>query len=1470
MATYASAATIAANPGAGYTLDTGIKSAPASAPASPVSSGGGGGGVTIAAAPVAPKTQAQTDAELGIIRDAGGNIIHEAASIINPTARSADIASQKLGMSSSDRVELERLMNLQSVNPSARELQSPSVQSLLQQASIIAPISKPTQFQNVWTYDAQGNALGVKSMSANTIADAAALVAIGGLAPIGGGVYIRPTQGYVSTTGGESKYMPGQLDIALKNYSFAPTVHLSEQRAAQLEKLFGEENLIKAGYMKEGQHLNDVLLTPAMERSLVESERQGYISQKKAYDAASERYQAGAPKLQEMLSQYQANPTPNLKADIISYATSIGGIVDFGVGKNYSPVLTPVAKSMSLSQPAPTTPGGVSLSGKTGGGYLFMPGAAPAKQADTSQDIIAKLGGMLEFGNLHAASVPQIVSGSPEQAFLYSSGMPYGAGTAPTAAQNEVLAKLGNLGGATYTVGQAKPFQLTVAPIGTYQVAASAQKALPELSQAELNKMSAPEIQRYYSDRGMSTNIVGSSTPEGERFTVIPTGISNQAAFIENNPTAKKTYDSLVAKGGTNIQILTTPTKDGGFTYTMKAYGSKMDYAPGSFESNVEKAVYDAGGFIETSEPFKTLRGIGGVFTTPFTSASDASKSLETLTGFKPAEQPEIIKKLQASPEPLATSVATSFPLAVSGLTYQIIATTPEFIVKAIPGVTGLAAIGAKTGYDVLTGKPISEATAARIENVQTAAGETVAQFNPASPSFNPTLAGATILSAAVIPSIARGLGGGLRSTAGRLYGTATDVTIDQSQLARLSVSAGKPVEGYVAMKPVVVGEEAVKLVPVAQETGATATAAGTGVTTSTGAITTTKFISLAGSKFPISVKTTPLEIPVSKTQYSLKAFQATEPIVTESVGAKAVGVAEVTPSKTAGVFEARTRTYGQVPASLAPGKFINLPASAEPVPVRPAVSPMSGEVAGTQTGTGVSYAAGVQTISEVKPLKMAVGISEGGVTTPTSINVGYFTGKGSAAGRVSPSYLSPLGEDVSVVKSNLDALTRDVTSGKVSISSAQYTEQAAQTVGGKSRMLMSFEGEPVVTTKTIGPSTVKVTVKPVGELELVSKQPFGTQKALPSYKDLYPQTPRVLNIDITEAGASAKIVEAPTTKTPLKFTDTATRISTTEPASAPTVRSPTIAATVQEEAGAVKTAGVSAESLVKTQSQLAAEETAATVLDTLAVEPTKGAAIPSPPIALVSPVVQTAKTYTGEARPVTVSTAIPSLKYQVSTPKAVGVSAERVASALGTQYARVVVPGPANIVRSIESARTAEVNRQIDAAKAVSLEATRLGVAQVQAVPQMQITGTAVTPIPIVSLPVGEIPPPPPGVPPTLLPQPPTLRDLSGFPYYRAKRRYTQYTPVGVGGQYADLLSIMQSQSRYGKATSPSFTKRPYLWQTSMIRTPTVEMIEASKQAKPQYKPNRQPPKAISIKKIQPPQRQKVIGSRFRVGRVM
>jgi hypothetical protein len=55
----------------------------------------------------------------------------------------------------------------------------------------------------------------------------------------------------------------------------------------------------------------------------------------------------------------------------------------------------------------------------------------------------------------------------------------------------------------------------------------------------------------------------------------------------------------------------------------------------------------------------------------------------------------------------------------------------------------------------------------------------------------------------------------------------------------------------------------------------------------------------------------------------------------------------------------------------------------------------------------------------------------------------------------------------------------------------------------------------------------------------------------------------------------------------------------------------------------------------------------------------------------------------------------------------------------------------------------------------------------------------------------------------------------------------------LGLRGErslYADLISVTQSQLRYGKATSPSVIKRPSVWKYTRNLAgfvPTVEMLQ-------------------------------------------
>ena len=117
MATYQSAWMAANNPTPGATTDTSITGGGGSSSSSG-SSGGGGSSVS-------------TDAQQGIVRDANGNIIHNAGAIINETARAADVSAQNAGLSGDTAAEYKRLYELSKANPSAAELSSPSAIMLL-------------------------------------------------------------------------------------------------------------------------------------------------------------------------------------------------------------------------------------------------------------------------------------------------------------------------------------------------------------------------------------------------------------------------------------------------------------------------------------------------------------------------------------------------------------------------------------------------------------------------------------------------------------------------------------------------------------------------------------------------------------------------------------------------------------------------------------------------------------------------------------------------------------------------------------------------------------------------------------------------------------------------------------------------------------------------------------------------------------------------------------------------------------------------------------------------------------------------------------------------------------------------------------------------------------------------------------------------------------------------------------------
>lgn len=1518
MATYASAAMIAANPNAGYTLDTGIKSsAPASAPAS---SGGGGNGGGVAQPPPAAKTQAQIDSDLGIIRDVRGNIIHDASQIINETSRAADIAGQKLGLSSSQSVELNRLMNLQSINPNAMELQSPSVQSLLQQATIVSPVSRPTQFQNVWTYNAKGESTGVKSMSANTIADAMAGVLVGGMGQVGANTFIRPTTGYYSTTGSETKYMPGQFDIAIKNYNYTPNVHLSQARSDQLENMFGVDNLVKAGYLQPGQHLKDVPLTTQMERALVEAERQGYIEEKQFRDEQVAKYNEGKPKLDLMLASYSTSPSPSLKTQIISYAQSIGAMVNFGIGQNYSPVLTPTAKSMAMLSAAGPTPGGTAIGSKIGGGYIFMSGVKPVTTGvptggvKTNTDILAKLGGMLEFGNLHAASVPQITSGSPEQAFLYSSGMPYGAGMKPTSAQNEVLARLGVI--KTSTSPFVQPTQLVTPDVsksnlvntgrmslqdmvtGTMAAHAAGQYVpseyqkyiLPIVSAAELKTMTAPQIQKYYSDRGMSSTVVGMSTAAGETFTVIPTGITNQGKFLANSPDAQKAYQAVVSQGGQKVTLESTPAPNGaGFTFTAKPAevtenivqkGTTIQqqvYLPWD-KVTTKEPVTEVGFFrITTTEKVPVYVGetrIGGTLVPGKTAAQMLAESQASLNELEQTEAQAAASKFLAGmgikgapgtiegegSKFLASTAAA--PYMISGMVGNIInpaqarlftsqasklglgsKETQASAVEAGKGpvmVAGIAAgahFAAPVAAGVASALGASEATAATFGS---GIGTLVSKGIPTIFAGLQVLQGGKTVDASGKESfsLAQGLGRALPFVA---FSAASIADIKAATTPMKTMMDVKKIDTYGNVK--VSNEFARTGTSYTGLYRATGEGAGTPIIgiSETGRVVlgtpkSADIPSFAKTQFPspsVNIQTnpaTPLETALyAKPELMKDAGFSPNEIGKVQLVQKEMGVITKMQNqfiltelpKVTKVLDERgvTATLDLAKDFFKQGKIEKIYGSFTEVAQR---NPQYARVPGDIEIQFKSLAGRTEFVNKIADKYKALGYKDVVVETnklgePTG---SVYIGKGHALDlhyNNEPQELS-----YQNVGGNMEYgyLRSRPTIKYQGMKIQTIQEQMVNRGGAATRYQTLSTGE-----KIAGPADFRA--KEVPDVYAILKT-FGQDEAATQWR----------NFDWSKSkGVAEKFAELDKTIADYAKTNDVS---------------------IKEATKAVAMKEIAPTGMLDITPSISGEASGSYLTPT---RTTLTAMAASPMLASAAPV-STAVSFpfsTGGAispppSPITVkkTSVIVSPAPSVST----GVSASMSTSTSGTSSPLTVFspPSPPSFIRSPYKYSNAPASPSVSPPP--SAPSTSVGISSMSTGISSGISGISGPsgPSPYVSLPVspGYSPGSPgysgpsPGVPPSLIPTLPTIRDLTGFPYTPNRRRFAGRRVVGFDEGLADLVSVTQSQFRYGKATSPSFVKRPYLWQTSMIRTPTLEQIEnpgGRSFIGSNYGPRRQPP---------------------------
>jgi len=262
--------------------------------------------------------------------------------------------------------------------------------------------------------------------------------------------------------------------------------------------------------------------------------------------------------------------------------------------------------------------------------YYFKPtsATAPVVTALGTEQVAGKLftpvknwlfspANPLNFGNANAAAVPQITSGSPEQSFLFSSGMAYGAGLNTTGTgYNTALSRLGNTdmvnpnpslqGVASQNVSSSQKFvvpkgatmlealsitnaaakdanarftsstlgagtRLDVRVPGDY-VSKVEKYSLPQLSSVQLSSMTSDEQVKYWSDRGYSVSAIPSTDAKtGEaKVALALTGISNQDKFLANNPDAQRMANRLASSGGTGITFDAKPS-DNGFTFTAKA-----------------------------------------------------------------------------------------------------------------------------------------------------------------------------------------------------------------------------------------------------------------------------------------------------------------------------------------------------------------------------------------------------------------------------------------------------------------------------------------------------------------------------------------------------------------------------------------------------------------------------------------------------------------------------------------------------------------------------------------------------------------------------------------------------------------------------------------------------------------------------------------------------------------------------------
>jgi len=108
------------------------------------------------------------------------------------------------------------------------------------------------------------------------------------------------------------------------------------------------------------------------------------------------------------------------------------------------------------------------------------------------------------------------------------------------------------------------------------------------------------------------------------------------------------------------------------------------------------------------------------------------------------------------------------------------------------------------------------------------------------------------------------------------------------------------------------------------------------------------------------------------------------------------------------------------------------------------------------------------------------------------------------------------------------------------------------------------------------------------------------------------------------------------------------------------------------------------------------------------------------------------------------------------------------------------------------------------------------------------------------------------------MLLSPPIIKDLTGFPYTRKARRFVASGGPGARSILSDLFSTMQSEIRYGKATSISLVKRPQYWGTELTRTPTAEQVEDPEGGKRFFigknQAGRQPPRAIVPRRLAAP----------------